>query len=121
MADVGDRRGFHFHGGDARESGADARQRLGAVDEGVTAADQAAHRVQIQLFDAAFRQRDQRVVGDERRRAAGHLARLVAEGGDVGVVVAHFFRHHDIAHAQRAGQAAGGTGVDHQIRAAVFQ
>ncbi|MNE46973.1 hypothetical protein D3C80_1413480 [compost metagenome] len=36
-------------------------------------------------------------------------------------MVAHFFRHDDIAHVQRSGQATGGTGIDHHIGLALFQ
>ncbi|MNE46972.1 hypothetical protein D3C80_1413470 [compost metagenome] len=55
MANVANGGGFHLNGGNGWEGIADAGQRLCTVNEGVTAANQAAYRVQVKLFDAVFR------------------------------------------------------------------
>ena len=98
-----------------------AKYGMRSVDEGVTADDQAAHRVQIQRFDAALRGGNQLIVGFEACRAAWQLAILITKGGDVGIVVAGLVGDDDVADFQRRRQSACGAGVDNHVRLANLQ
>ena len=118
---MGNRRCFHFNRYGLREVVADFRQPDRPVDEGVTADDQAAHRVQIQRFDTALRSGNQLIVGFEACRAAWQLAILITKGGDIGIVVACLVGDDDVADFQRRRQSTCGAGVDNHVRLANLQ
>lgn len=101
MAHVRNGRGFHLNGHSLREVMTDFRQTNRAVDKGIAADDQATHRIEVQLVDAAFSGGNQLIIRFKPGRAARKLTIFVAECGDVCIVVTRFVGNHDIAHFQR--------------------
>jgi len=97
------------------------RQADGAIDERITADDQAAYRVEVQLSDAAFSRRNQFVIGFKPGRATRKLTVFVAECGNVCIVVTRFIGNNDITPFQRRRQAACRTGVNDNVRLAAFE
>ena len=62
MANVGNRGRFHLNGDSLREVVTDFAAD-GAIDEGITAHNQAAYGVEVQLSNALFCRRNQLIVG----------------------------------------------------------
>ena len=99
MADVGDGGRFHFHGDRLREIMADLRQTDRAVNEGIPLT----MRPRTALRSNALMQLCGGHQFSSALKPAGQpeLAVFIAEGGDVGVVVARFIGDDDIADLQR--------------------
>ena len=121
VANVRNRGRFHLNGNRLREVMTDFCQTDGAIDERITADNQAAYRVKIELSNAGFSRRNQFVVSFKPCRAARELTVFVAKRGDVGIVITRFVGDNDIAHFQRRRQAASRTGVHDHVRLAALK
>lgn len=99
----------------------DFRQTDGAVDERITADNQTSYRVEVELRNAGLCRRNQFVVRFKPCRAARKLAVLVAERGDVRIVIARFVGNNDVTHFQRRRQAARRAGIHDHVRLAALK
>ena len=99
----------------------DFRQTNRAVDKGIAADDQATHRIEVQLVNAAFSGGNQLIIRFKPGRAARKLTIFVAECGDICIVITRFVGNHDIAHFQRRRQTARRTRINDNVRLAALK